>query len=84
MTKELEVMRKKRCFLSKSMTNTLKSVNEAKSVDEALSLPDNHARIQALRASCCKYRESGDKVEISNLFTFYQNSLFGDLFSKIA
>ena len=40
--------------------------------------------MQSLRASLCKFQESGDKAEISNLFLFYQNSLFGDLFSKIA
>ena len=37
-----------------------------------------------LRACLCKFRESGDRAKISNFFLFYQNSLFGDLFSKIA
>ena len=40
--------------------------------------------VLVLRASLCKFRESGDKAEVSNLFLFYQNSLFVDLFAKIA
>ena len=43
MVNDLEAIKKKRRFLRKSVTNTLKSI------DEALSIPDNHARIQVLK-----------------------------------
>ena len=43
MSKDLEAVKKKRRFLRKSLTDTVKSV------DEALSQQDNHARIQVLK-----------------------------------
>ena len=43
MVNDLEAIKKKRRFLRKSVTDTLKSI------DEALSIPDNHARIQVLK-----------------------------------
>ena len=43
MVNDLEAIKKKRRFLIKSVTDTLKSI------DEALSIPDNHARIQVLK-----------------------------------
>ena len=43
MVYDLEAIKKKRRFLRKSVTDTLKSI------DEALSIPDNHARIQVLK-----------------------------------
>ena len=43
MVNDLEAFKKKRRFLRKSITDTLKSI------DEALSIPDNHARIQVLK-----------------------------------
>ena len=43
MVNDLEAIKKKRRFLRKYVTDTLKSI------DEALSIPDNHARIQVLK-----------------------------------
>ena len=43
MVNDLEAIKKERRFLRKSVTDTLKSI------DEALSIPDNHARIQVLK-----------------------------------
>ena len=43
MVNDLEAIKKKRLFLRKSVTDTVKSI------DEALSIPDNHARIQVLK-----------------------------------
>ena len=43
MSKELEAIKKTRRFLRKSVTNTLKST------EEALSLANNHATIQVLK-----------------------------------
>ena len=43
MVNDLEASKKKRRFLRKSVTGTLKSI------DEALSIPDTHARIQVLK-----------------------------------
>ena len=43
MVNDMEAIKKKRRFLRKSVTDTLKSI------DEALSIPDNHARIQVLK-----------------------------------
>ena len=72
MSKEEEVtaIKKKRRFLRKSVTDSLKSV------DEALSLQDNHARIHVLKdkwndlqevqASLCtylEYKEIGQECE---------------------
>ena len=36
-----------------------------------------------LRASFCKYRESGDSFKIFNFFIFCPNKAFSELFSKI-
>ena len=36
-----------------------------------------------LRASFCKYRESGDSFKIFNFFMFCPNKAFSELFSKI-
>ena len=38
---------------------------------------------QDLRASFCKYRESGDSFKIFNFFIFCPNKAFSELFSKI-
>ena len=43
MVNDLEAIKKRRRFLRKSVADTLKSI------DEALSIPDNHARIQVLK-----------------------------------
>ena len=43
MVTDLEAIKKKRGFLRKSVTDTLKSI------DEAVSIHDNHARIQDLK-----------------------------------
>ena len=43
MVNDLEVIKKNRRFLRKSVTDILKSI------DETLSIPDNHARIQVLK-----------------------------------
>ena len=40
---DLEAIKKKRRFLRKSVADTFKSI------DETLSIPDNHARIQVLK-----------------------------------
>ena len=38
---------------------------------------------KALRASFCKYRESGDSFKIFNFFIFCPNKALSELFSKI-
>ena len=38
---------------------------------------------QMLRASFCKYRESGDSFKIFTFFIFCPNKAFSELFSKI-
>ena len=39
--------------------------------------------MQALRATVCKYRESGVSREIFNFFIFFPNNPYSELFSKI-
>ena len=40
-------------------------------------------KVRSLRASFCKYRESGDSFKIFNIFIFCPNKAFSELFSKI-
>ena len=39
--------------------------------------------LYCLRASLCKYRESGDSFKIFSFFIFCPNKAFSELFSKI-
>ena len=39
--------------------------------------------LKTLRATVCKYRESGVSREIFNFFTFCPNNLYSELFLKI-
>ena len=44
---------------------------------------NSSASLKLLRATVCKYRESGVSREIFNFFIFCSNNLYSELFSKI-
>ena len=59
MVNDLEVIKKNRRFLRKSVTDTLKSI------DETRSISDNHARIQVLKDNIANKWNDLQEVEAS-------------------
>ena len=59
MVNDLEVIEKNRRFLRKSVTDTLKSI------DQTRSIPDNHARIQVLKDNIANKWNDLQEVEAS-------------------
>ena len=60
MVNEIEAIKKKRRFLRKSVTDTLKCI------EEALSIPDNHARIQVLKDNIANKGNDLQEAQTSN------------------
>ena len=63
MVNDLEAIKKKRRFLIKSVTDTLKSI------DEALSIPDNHDRIQVLKDNIANKMERSSRRTGLNVYS---------------
>ena len=65
MVNDLEAIKKRRRFLRKSETDNLKSI------DEALSIPDNHARIQVLKDNIANKWNDLQEVQASMCTVLY-------------